>query len=113
MKRLGFCLLVMIFSAWPARAAAITAEEILRLKEASLSDETIQWFLRVEMERLQLEQILEQRSIGVETVEGGRGGRKVRMYIREAPAQESEGEGAVEVADPGRPVVILDARHPH
>lgn len=103
-------MLVMIFSTWPMVAAAISAEEILRLKEAGLSDETIQWFLRVEMERLQLERLHQQRSIGVENVEGERGDRRIRMYIRETPDRESEEEGGVEITDPDRPVVILDAR---
>jgi hypothetical protein len=69
-----------------APTQALTVEELLKLKEAGVSDETIQLFLRLEMERLRQQG---SSTMGQRVVTGPDGKKRVITYFIEDPKQVS------------------------
>ena len=66
-------------------ASALTVEELLSLRKAGVSDETIRLFIQLELERGRAQSIGPGRTMGKKTVLGPDGKKRVITYSIEDP----------------------------
>jgi hypothetical protein len=79
---IGLPLLMMAMS---SMAAALTVEELLNLRKAGVSDETIRLFIQLELEKVRAQSLGPGRTMGQKTVVGPDGKKRVITYVIEDP----------------------------
>lgn len=88
MKKVSFMIGVVIFLiSMGSQAFALNVEDLLRLKRAGVSDETLQLFIQLELEKVHAQTVGPGRTMGQRTVEGPDGKKRVIRYSIEDPDQ--------------------------
>lgn len=96
-KIVGIVVVLAAFILTASPAPGLTLEEIIRLKEAGVSDETIQKYIELEKERLRRERTPAPGAVmGRRTVRGPDGKKKVIIYSIQDPAKVREEEAKSE-----------------
>lgn len=76
---------VMLLIFMPPRLLALTVEELLHLKQAGVSDETLRFYILLELDKVRAQSMGPGRTVGQRTIVGSDGKKRIVTYSIEDP----------------------------